>query len=395
MSEDIFVNAALRSAFYQKKLADVALDDWSSIPFTTKDELRQASAYDLLGAPIEDIATYHETSGTTGVPTPSWYSHADTGRELDVILRSKLNLNKNDILLNRFPFAMAIPSFILYWACQKAGAAHIGADKASLVTPDQRIVEIMQRAHPTILALLPSEAEKIFEVAKQLNIPFPTEGLRVLLLAGELVSPKRKQYFEKLWGVPVYTFFGSTETGGMFVSGDDGRYHLNYPNVRVEVVDDLGRPAGKGVRGHGVFSTTREGMPLLRYYNHDLLEIRDSEPDSDDPAPVLIHYGRDTDTIDVDGKSLTFYDLQEFIYSLDHVPLLWKVKQAGEHVTFILQYTNEVPLNEHDIQEEIRRVLDIDADVKLEDIIPLNKLVGKPVYSKYVHIEKTAAEEKV
>ncbi|WKB36119.1 hypothetical protein QS257_02285 [Terrilactibacillus sp. S3-3] len=111
--------------FTKKKLAGVALDDWNSIPFTTKDELRRASAYDLLGAPIEEIATYHETSGTTGVPTPSWYSHADTNRELAVILRSKLNLKKDDILLNRFPFAMAIPSFIFCTGPAKRSVRHI------------------------------------------------------------------------------------------------------------------------------------------------------------------------------------------------------------------------------------------------------------------------------
>lgn len=386
--DDGFVTSALRSSFYRKKLAGLTINRWEDIPFTTKDELRNTSAYDLLGAPIEDIATYHETSGTTGTPTPSWYSHSDVTKEFKVILQSKLNLNKNDILLNRFPFALAIPSFILYWACQEAGAVHIGADKASMITPDQRVVEIMQRAKPSILALLPSEAEKIFEVAKQLHVPFPTEGLRALLLAGELVSPKRKEYFEKLWGVPVFTFFGSTETGGLFVSDQDGYYRLNNPYVKIEVVDDSGHPVPHGVRGNGVLSTTREGMPLLRYYNHDLLEIKDPDPASEDQTPILIHYGRDENTIDWHGKEWTFYDLQELIYSLDRIPLLWKVKQNGEAVTFILQYEPDHDISADMIKNEIFKRSDLEADVRIEDIIPLEKLVGKPVYSKYVHIEK-------
>lgn len=388
MNNNIFVTSAQRSKFYQKKLSGFDLHNWNDIPFTTKDELRNASAYDLLGVPIEDIATYHETSGTTGTPTPSWYSHSDVTKEFTVILQSKLNMNERDILLNRFPFALAIPSFILYWACQEVGAAHIGVDKASLITPDQRVVEIMQRAKPTILALLPSEAEKIYEVAKQLHIPFPTEGLRALLLAGELVSPKRKKYFEKLWGVPVFTFFGSTETGGLFVSDQDGYYHLNHPGVKIEVVDDQGNPVSNGVRGHGVLSTTREGMPLLRYYNHDLLEIKDADPESDDQTPILIHYGRDENIINWNGKIWTFYDLQELIYSLDRIPLLWKVKQKGEKITFILQYTPDQDVSSDVIKNKIYEVSDLEAEVRIEDIIPISKLVGKPAYSKYVHIER-------
>ncbi|MCO7175986.1 phenylacetate--CoA ligase family protein [Sporolactobacillus kofuensis] len=385
---DLFVASALRSSFYKNKLAQRTIDSWDDIPFTTKEELRNASAYDVLGAPIEAIATYHETSGTTGTPTPSWYSHSDVTKEARVILKSQLNLRKDDILLNRFPFALAIPSFILYWACEEVGATHIGVDKASMITPDRRVVEIMQRAKPSIVAMLPSEAEKLFEVAKQLSIPFPTKGLRALFLAGELVSPKRKAYFEKLWGVPVFTFFGSTESGGLFVSDEQGYYRLNNAHVKIEVVDENKNPVPHGVRGYGVLSTMREGMPLLRYYNHDLLEIRDADPTDPDQTPILIHYGRDENTINCHGALWTFYELQELIYSLDQIPLLWKVKQEGDAITFILQYTPDQEVSSESIKNEIYKRSDLDADVLIEAIIPIEKLVGKPAYSKYVHVER-------
>lgn len=150
MSAEDFLEMALKSKFYQQKLSGLNLSSWNDIPFTTKPELRNVDTYDVIGVPLDQIATYHETSGTTGTPTPSWYSHHDIEREIEVVLNSDLQLNEKDIVLNRFPFAMAIPAFIIYWTAGKVGAGHIGVDKASMITPDRRVIEIIERTNPSV-----------------------------------------------------------------------------------------------------------------------------------------------------------------------------------------------------------------------------------------------------
>lgn len=381
MSNERFIDAALKAPFYKQFLRKSHLQDWSQIPFTTKEHLRQANAFDLLGTSRENVATYHETSGTTGTPTPSWYSHRDIQTEADVVIHSSLQLKETDIVLNRFPFAMAIPSFIVYWACQKVGAAHIGADKASFVTPDKRVVDIIKRTELTILAMLPSEAEKIYKASSQMGVSL--KGVRALLLAGELVSPKRKAYLEKLWGVPIYLLFGTTETGGLFMTCEYGHYHLNHPNVYIEVVDAQGELVTDGKRGHCVISTAREGTPLLRYFNHDLIAIKEGGNClCGDKTPVLIHYGRDEDCV----RSWTFYDIQEAVYALSSVPFMWKVNVLEDRVIFIFQYTEESPDLAH-IEAELAYLLGVDVEVEYADIIPLHELVNVPKYSKYTHIE--------
>lgn len=392
MNNHFFIEAALKSPFYQKLLNNVDLKCWNAIPFTSKEQLRDAESFDLLGVPIEQVATYHETSGTTGTPTSSWFSHNDADQEANVIINSKLQLKKDDIVLNRFPFAMAIPSFIVYWACQKIGAAHIGVDKASLVTPDRRVVEIIQRTNPTILAMLPSEVEKIYHTAIQMGLSFPLKGLRALLLAGELVSPMRKKYLEKLWGVPIYLFFGSTETGGLFVTCEHGNYHVDHPNVKIEVVDDEGHLIGNGKRGNSVISAAREGMPLLRYFNQDVIELRDGhECKCGNPNPIMIHYGRNNDLVVFKNEVRSFYELQEVVYSLSSVPFMWKVKMSQNKIDFIFQYAEEEPPSIFEIKEELIFKLGFSIELKYEEIIPLSKLIEVPAYSKYVHIEREMA----
>lgn len=388
MSNKFFIEKALKSKFYQEKLANVNLENWNIIPFTTKNDLRNVNPTDVLGVDQCDIATYHETSGTTGTPTPSWFSHNDIQQEADVLIRSDLKLTEKDLILNRFPFAVALPAFILYWAANKVKAGHIGVDQWSKATPLKRVIEIINRTSPTILALGPTEAIKLHQTGKQLGQQFPIQGLRALILGGEVVSPARKKYIEKLWGVPVYLLFGSTETGGLFVTCQEGHYHLNHPQVKVEVVDDHGDPVQPNTIGNCVLSSGREGMPLLRYYNNDLVEIRKANNCScGDKNDILVHYGRKDDTITINTKEIKLYDIQEAIYSLSQVPFMWKMTIKDDSIVFVLQYLNDI--NRNSIQTELSTLLGIIVSVELQDIIPIATLTEKPAFGKYSYVEKS------
>ena len=71
--------------FYKEKFDDAGfkpedlktLDDISKIPFTTKDDLRQAYPFGLFAVPDEEIIEIHSTSGTTGTPVVSGYTQKD------------------------------------------------------------------------------------------------------------------------------------------------------------------------------------------------------------------------------------------------------------------------------------------------------------------------------
>jgi phenylacetate-CoA ligase len=80
---------ALKTPFYQRRLAEVGLtcpEDISSLrdvrnlPYTTKDDLREAYPDGLLAVDREQVVRLHTSSGTTGMPrwfiTPSVISMA-------------------------------------------------------------------------------------------------------------------------------------------------------------------------------------------------------------------------------------------------------------------------------------------------------------------------------
>ena len=191
MDDFEYIERAKQTVFYQKKLANVDTQLWSNIPFTTKQDLRDADEFDLLGVDMKDLATYHETSGTSGKPSPSWISHRDTLQEAHLLMDSDLNLTENDLILNRFPFAIAIPAFILYWTAKEVKAGFISADQWNAAAPLSRAIEIIKKINPTILAIGSNEAIRLYHVAKAMGVTFPTQNLRAIIVAEDSSYRKR------------------------------------------------------------------------------------------------------------------------------------------------------------------------------------------------------------
>lgn len=387
MDKNRYIEAAKRSPFYQSLFSNGQQPVWNDIPFTTKQQLREADPYELLGTSFQNVVTYHETSGTTGKPSSSWFSYNDIDMEADVLNRSALAFTENDLILNRFPFAIALPAFLVYWAAQKARAGFISADQWNEVAPLPRVLDIMEKTKPTVLTLGPTELMNLYYVAKKLNKPLPTERLRAIVVAGELVTPARKRYMEQCWGVPIYLFYGSTETGGIFVSCENGHFHLTHPSINVEVVDDKGQPAGENVVGSCVISTAREGMPLLRYFNEDYIEIKQAQACSCGcSSPILVHYGRKDDLLNINGQEKSLYDIHEIVYSLSSVPYIWKLQQRGEDLYFLAQYEEEV--NIAAVQQELSVALGNEVRVEQTIIVPTDSLIPNKPAGKFYYIEK-------
>ena len=63
------LEAAARSPFYRRRGVPVDRAGLENHPLTTKQDLRNAYPFGLLAVDREQVATYHESSGSTGTPT--------------------------------------------------------------------------------------------------------------------------------------------------------------------------------------------------------------------------------------------------------------------------------------------------------------------------------------
>ena len=71
--------------YYRKKMEDMgvtiddiqSMDDLHKLPFLTKDDLRNAYPYGLMGKPMSECVRIHSTSGTTGKRVVAFYTQHD------------------------------------------------------------------------------------------------------------------------------------------------------------------------------------------------------------------------------------------------------------------------------------------------------------------------------
>ena len=64
------------------------LDDIGRVPFTVKDDLREAYPYGMFAVPLRDIVRVHSSSGTTGQVSVVGYTRGDVERWSDLVART-------------------------------------------------------------------------------------------------------------------------------------------------------------------------------------------------------------------------------------------------------------------------------------------------------------------
>ena len=81
LSELVARLKAVDSEYWAGKMSGVgevdSLDDLGSLPFTAKEEFRDAYPYGMLTVPMSDVVRLHASSGTSGKPTIVSYTRDD------------------------------------------------------------------------------------------------------------------------------------------------------------------------------------------------------------------------------------------------------------------------------------------------------------------------------
>jgi phenylacetate-CoA ligase len=387
----------LKSKFYRNKLKDINNKNYSfnDIPITRKLELSNVTVQDLLAVSKSEISHYHESSGTTGKISKNWFTRRDIVSGGEQIKNSGVKLNCEDLVLIRFPFALFLPAYLIQEASYQAGAGIVPVSSRNTVTPYRKVLEIMEELEVTIIAGIPREIELLAHCAKLLGneVSEMYPKLRAIIVAGELLSKSRKNYLEKIWGVEIFNLYGSTETGNIATTCEHGTLHLDVENYLVEVFDEnLMCKVETGQKGQAVITTLRnEAAPLLRYANEDIISIKPSGCKCGTMNPELIHYGRLSEELMVNGIKLTSYDIQESIYSLELVPVAWFVEVYSNKVEIKLEFYSNEQIDRDIIKNHFSDKLGINVCItilKKNDLLNRETLIEQNVSKKPRYIKK-------
>lgn len=252
------------------------LEDIAALPFTVKDDMRDAYPYRLFAAPMKDIVRVHASSGTTGLSTVVGYTRRDMRNWSECVARiiTAGGVTRDDIVQISFGYGLFTGGFGLHQGMERVGATVIPLSSGNT----ERQVQIMRDFGVTALVGTPSYALHIAEVLEETGIKADDLQLRVGLFGAEPSSDMMRKELEAKLQILATDNYGLSEVMGPGVSGEclaKAGMHINEDHFYAEIINpETGEVLPPGYTGELVITTlTKEGIPLLRYRTRDLTRL--------------------------------------------------------------------------------------------------------------------------
>ena len=279
------VNRAYKNvAFYRGKFDELgispediqSLDDLRKLPFTTKDDLRNAYPYGMFAVPLREVVRIHASSGTTGQATVVGYTRNDlhTWSMLCARFMSAVGVTRDDVIQIAFGYGLFTGAFGLHQGAELIGASVIPTS----VGNTKRQVQIIRDYKTTALVCTPSYALTIAEALAEAKVDPKSTNLKVGLFGSEPWSERMREEIEAKMFIKATDNYGLSEVIGPGVSGEcleRAGQHVAEDHFFPEIIDpETGAPLPYGSEGELVLTTlTKEALPLLRYRTRDLTTL--------------------------------------------------------------------------------------------------------------------------
>lgn len=334
-----------KSPLYQRKFKKAgvkpeqitSLDDVAKLPFTEKNELRNAYPFGFSAVPADRLARVYSSTGTTGRKTTlCLMTPNDLELWSDLMARCLVcaTVKEDDRIHLAFGFERLNDGGhgFMYGADKlKALSIPIGFDKP------ERQIQIMKDIKPTVLCMVPSYALYVAETAKKLGIDLAKElNFRLGIFGAEGWAESLRKRFESTFGLEAYDEYGPSELWGPGVSIEchehDG-LHVWSDYYLVEVIDPkTGELVGDKEQGELVFTTLRrEALPLVRYRTGDIAVLNSDVCACGRTHPRMSKVlGRWDDEIRVSGKALFPLWIEDVLMSMDFIGSHYQIVKPKE-----------------------------------------------------------------
>jgi len=259
-----------------------SLEEIVRIPPVTKEELREEQlAHPSFGrytvAPSKDWAELHPSTGTTGVPVNTIWSHRDVKTIASWTARTMWNFGARpgDIVQNAFSYGLWVAGMSTHYATQelKCFVVPIGAAMT------ERQIDYLLNPGSTVLLCTPSYALHIGERLAQRGISPEDIPLRRGCFGGEggTEVPATRKKIEEGLGIDAFDYYGLAEIGPTIASECEEKAGLHWveDHILIEVIDpdtkEISRPGETGVLV--MTHLTKEATPMIRYWSNDLAKL--------------------------------------------------------------------------------------------------------------------------
>jgi len=256
-----------------------SIDDLYKLPFVTKDDLREAYPYGLLGVPIKDAVRIQSTSGTTGRRVVAFYTQHDIDLWEDCCARAiaAAGGTDEDVVQVAYGYGLFTGGPGMNGGSHKLGSLTLPMSSGFT----DRQLQFMCDLEATILCCTPSYAEYLAEAIEESGLADKIK-LKAGIFGAEAWSNEMRKRIEENLGIKAYDIYGLTEITGPGVSfecPEQTGMHINEDHFAAEIIDpETGVVLPMGSKGEIVFTClTKQAFPLLRYRTRDICILSDDD----------------------------------------------------------------------------------------------------------------------
>ncbi len=308
--------------FYGRKLKEAGVteitsaEDFENLPFSQKEDLRDAYPLGLMACDEEEIVRIHSSSGTTGTPVIIPYTAKDVDDWGEMFKRCYefAGITNKDRIHITPGYGLWTAGIGFQNGCEKLGAMAIPMGPGNTNKQLQMMMDLKSTvlcATSSYALLLAEEIEKR-SIADKIHL---TKGV----IGSERWGEKMRNRIKNELGIELYDIYGLTEIYGPGIGINcqyDTGMHIWDDYLYLEIIDPVtGKNLPDGEWGEIVLTTlVKEGAPLIRYRTHDLSRIIPGECPCGSKYPRIdVIAGRTDDMMKIKGVNVFPRQIEEVI----------------------------------------------------------------------------------
>jgi len=319
---------AKNSEFYKKHFNGIntddikSMEDFHKLPFTDKEDLRDAYPLGLQAVGDEQIVRIHSSSGTTGTPVIIPYTRKDV--EDWAIMFKRCYETAGCTNLDRIQIT---PGYGLWTAGIgfQAGAELLGALAVPMGPGNtDKQIKMMIDLKSTVICATSSYALLLAEEIEKRGVRDKIH-LKKGVIGSERWGEKMRKRIAGELGVELYDIYGLTEIYGPGIGincPQQDAMHMWTDYMHIEIIDPkTGELVPDGETGELVITTLcKEGAPLIRYRTHDLTKIVPDKCECGSDFPrIATLVGRSDDMVKVHGSIIYPSRVDELLATIEGV----------------------------------------------------------------------------
>ena len=326
-------------SYYGKMYREMGIDgvrsqeDFEKLPFSSKDDLRNAYPLGIQAVPDEDIVRIHSSSGTTGKPVIIPYTAKDVDDWAIMFARcyETAGITKKDRIHITPGYGLWTAGIGFQNGCEKLGAMAIPMGPGNT----EKQLQMMMDLKSTVITATSSYALLLAEEINKRGIKdriFLKKGI----IGSERWSDKMRRSISEGLGIELYDIYGLTEIYGPGIGitcSEETGIHYWDDYIYIEIIDPkTGKPVPDGTEGEIVITTlVKEGAPLLRFRTHDISRIIPEKCSCGRSYPRIDTIkGRSDDMFKVHGVNMFPSQVEEILKRIDGVKSEYSINIAHD-----------------------------------------------------------------